>query len=78
MESLIVRISGFYAGDIDEFQLETQLSLFASHFRVQQLQFAGLHILKYFKDLTAAQKKLMSQVVVVVKLLLLAPCILML
>ena len=67
----------FYEGDIDEFQLEAQLSLFASHFREvnsHKSQVSVSDILKYFKGLTTAQKKLMSQVVVVVKLLLLAPC----
>ena len=82
MESLIVRISGFYAdiyeGDIiNEFQLEAQLSLFATHFREvnsHNSQVSISDILKYFKGLTTAQKKIMSQVVVAVKLLLLAPC----
>ena len=67
----------FYEGDIDEFQLEAQLSLFATHFREvnsHNSQVSINDILKYFKDLTTAQKKLMFQVAVVVKLLLLAPC----
>ena len=67
----------FYEGDIDEFQLEAQLSLFATHFREvnsYNSQVSICDILKYFKDLATAQKKLMSQVFLVVKFLLLAPC----
>ena len=61
-------------GDIDEFHLEAQPSLFATHlFREvnsHNSHFSIGDILKYFKGLTTAQKKLMSQVVLVVKLLL--------
>ena len=67
----------FYEDDIDEFHLEAQLSLFATHFREvnsHNSQVSINDILKCLKGLTTAQKKLMSLVVVVVKLLLLAPC----
>ena len=67
----------FYEGDIDKLQLEAQLSLFATHFREvssHNSQVSISDILKYVKGLTTAQKKLMAQVVMVVKLLLLVPC----
>ena len=64
-------IVDFYKDDLDKFQLETQLSLLPVQFGRENGKVSLEDIIKYLRNLTNAQK--MSQVIIVTKLLLVAP-----
>ena len=64
----------FYKDDSDKFQLETQLSLLPVQFGRENGKVSLEDIIKYLRNLTNAQKMFMSQVIIVTKFLLLAPC----
>ena len=63
----------FYKDDLDKFELETQLSLLPVQFGTENSKVSLEDIIKYLRNLTNAQKMFMSQVILVTKLLLVAP-----
>ena len=63
----------FYKDDLDKFQLETQLSLLSVQFGRENGKVSLEDIIKYLRNLTNAQKMFMSHVIIVTKLLLVAP-----
>ena len=63
----------FYKDDLDKFQLETQLSLLPVQFGRENGKVTLEDIIKYLRNLTNAQKMFMPQVIIVTKLLLVAP-----
>ena len=63
----------FYKDDLDKFQMETQLSLFPVQFCRENGKVSLEDIIKYLINLTNAQKMFMSQLIIVRKLLLVAP-----
>ena len=63
----------FYKDDLDKFQLETQLSLLLVQFGRENGKVSLEDVIKYLRNLTNAQKMFMSQVIIVMKLLLVAP-----
>ena len=63
----------FYKDDLDKFQLETQLNLLPVQFGRENDTVSLEDIIKYLRNLTNAQKMFMSQVIIVTKLLLVAP-----
>ena len=63
----------FYKDDLDKFQLETQLSLLSVHFGRENGKVSLEDIIKYLRNLTNAQKMFMSDVIIVTKVLLVAP-----
>ena len=63
----------FYKDDLDKFQLETQLSLLPVLFGRENGKVSLEDVIKYLRNLTNAQKLFMSQVIIVTKLLLIAP-----
>ena len=63
----------FYKDDLDKFQLETRLSLLSVQFGRENGKVSLEDIIKYLRNLTNAQKMFMSHVIIVTKLLLVAP-----
>ena len=63
----------FYKDDLDKFQLETQLSLLSVQFGRENGKVSLEDIIKYLRNLTNAQKMFMSHVIIVTKLVLVAP-----
>ena len=63
----------FYKDDLDKFQLETQLSLLSVQFGRENGKVSLEDIIKYLRNLTNAQKMFMSHVIIVTKLLFVAP-----
>ena len=63
----------FYKGDLDKFQLETQLSLLPVRFGKENGKVSLEDIVKYLRNLINAQKMFMFKVIIVTKLLLVAP-----
>ena len=63
----------FYKHDLDKLQLETQLSLLSVQFGRENGKVSLEDIIKYLRNLTNAQKMFMSHVIIVTKLLLVAP-----
>ena len=63
----------FYKDDSDKCQLETQLSLLPVQLGRENGKVSQEDIIKYLRNLNNAQKMFMSQVIIVTKLLLVAP-----
>ena len=68
-------MTNFYESDLNVHALEMQLQIFATNFTMEGKNTSTKDILKYLRNISSAQRALLSEICVIAKLILVMPAI---